>query len=80
MMYPILDLAVFGSSMAVLLLHSEACDASTQQSNDSSVVLIMSPLSFVPNRFLPICAFECLAFGAVQNMVHWCSAHSMSSL
>jgi hypothetical protein len=30
MMYPILDLAVFGSDDAVLLFHSEACAASTQ--------------------------------------------------
>ncbi len=82
MTYPIFDVAVLGSSIAVLLLHSEACDASTQQSKDSSFGLIMSPLSFVPKRYLPIhfTASACLAFSAVQNLAHWCTAHAMSGL
>ncbi len=82
MTFPILDLAVFGSSIAVLLLHFEACDASTQQSKDSSFGLMMSPLSFAPRRYLPIhfTASACLALGAVENLAHWCTAHAMSGL
>ena len=53
-MYPIIDLAVLGSDDAVLLFHSEACAASTQHSIPSWFGLMIKPLSFVPNKYLPI--------------------------
>ncbi len=39
--YPILDLAVFGTSGATLLLHSDAWDASTQHSIPLLVRLLL---------------------------------------
>ena len=59
---------MFGSFIAELLLHSEACDASTQQSKESSFGSKMSPLSFVPKRYLQILftACACETFGEMQ--------------
>ncbi len=42
------------SFIAELLLHSEACDASTQQSKESSFGSKISPFSLVPKRYLQI--------------------------
>ena len=80
--YPILDLAVFESFMAVLLLHSDACDASTQHSSPPWLGLIIKPLSCVPSRYLPILftASACLFFGFAENLAHWWTAHDMSGL
>jgi hypothetical protein len=73
MMYPILDLAVFGSDDAVLLFHSEARAASTQHSIPSWFGFMIKPLSFVPSKNLPIIftAAVCCIFGLAQCLAHW---------
>jgi hypothetical protein len=80
--HPILDLAVFGSSGDALLLHSDAWDASTQHSIPSLVGVIISPLSFVANRYLPFffTASACFVLGLAQNLAHWCTAQDISGL
>ena len=72
MTYPILDLAVHGSLLAVLLLHSDACAESTQHSNPLLSGFMMSPLSFVASRYLPIplTASACLVLGLALNLAH----------
>ncbi len=75
MMYPILDLAVLGSFLAVLLLHSNACAESTQHSIPLLSSVIMSPLSSLANRYHPIfwTASACLVSDLALNLAHWCS-------
>jgi hypothetical protein len=82
MVYPIRDLAVFGSFSAPLLLHSDAWDASTQQLNESSFGSNIRPLSLVPNKCLQMCFTACVCdvFGAAQNLAHWCTVHAISGL
>ena len=72
MTYPILDLAVQGSLLAVLLLHSDACAESTQHSYPLLSGFMMSPLSFVASRYLPILltASACFVLGFAQNLAH----------
>jgi hypothetical protein len=72
MAYPILDLAVPGSLVAVLLLHSDAIAESTQHSNPLLSGYMMSPLSLVTSRYLPIrlTASACLVLGLAQNLAH----------
>jgi len=70
--YPILDLAEFGLSDAVLLFHSVACAASTQHSIHSRFGLMINPLSLVANKYLPILltATVCCTFGLAQCLAH----------
>ncbi len=70
--YPILDLAVQGSVLAVLLLYSDACAELTQHSNPLFSGVMMSPLSLVASIYLPILltASACLVFGLAQNLAH----------
>ena len=72
MTHPILDLAVLGSLLAVLLLHSDACAESTQHSIPLLFGFMMSPLSFVASRYLPILltASACFVLGFAQNVAH----------
>jgi hypothetical protein len=82
MTYLILDLAVPGSLLAVLLLHSDACAESTHYSNILLSGFMMSPLSFIASRCLPILltTSACLVLGLELSLAHWCTAHSMSGL
>ena len=72
MIYPILDLAVLGSLLAVLLLHSDACAESTQHSIPLLSGFMMIPLFFAASRYLPILltASACFVFGLAQNLAH----------
>ena len=75
-MYPLLDFAVVGSISAFVFVHSPACEASAQHSNDVDAGVKIKPLSGVPRRYLPIrfTASPCDFFGVAQNLAHWWTA------
>jgi len=43
---------------------------------------MIKPLSFVPNKYLPILLTDavCCIFGLAQCLAHWCTAHDISGL
>ncbi len=80
MMYPILDLAVLRSLLAVLLLHSDACAESTQHSILLLSGVIMSPLSLVASRYHPILltTSACLVLGLEPCTLVYCTCYVWS--
>ena len=76
MMNPVLERAVFGSVIACCefdFIHSPANDASTKTSRlRDGCGLMVSPISRVPRRYLPICftAFPCDCLGSDMNLEH----------